>query len=62
MSDNKENIEELIKIETQKRLEEMEDPSYVFPETINKVDVVSIIVMISISILLIVLCMLGVIR
>jgi hypothetical protein len=56
-----ESIEEMIYAETEKRLKTMEDPSYEFPKRIGKWDVVGIVAGVSVSILLIILCMTGVI-
>ena len=61
MSSNSENIELLIKEETEKRLEEMASGSYEFPKKISKVDVIIMGVMITVSMALIILCMTGVI-
>ena len=55
------SIEKIISEETKKRLEIMEQPDYVFPEKMKKSDIVGIIAGVSGSILLIVLCMIGVI-
>ena len=58
---SEENIEVLIKQETAKRLEEMQDSSYEFPKKIGKGDVIGISVAVGVSLLLIILCMTGVI-
>lgn len=55
-------VEELIYIETERRLELMEQAAYEFPRTIGKGDVLVIIVSIAVCILLIALCMIGVIQ
>ncbi|AET68015.1 hypothetical protein Desor_2444 [Desulfosporosinus orientis DSM 765] len=55
-------IEELIYNETKRRLELMEQADYEFPKTIGKGDVLAIIVSITVCILLIALCMIGVIQ
>ncbi len=55
------SIEELIYEETDQRLKEMSDPEYQFPEKADMKDVIGIIVAAGISVLLIVLCMVGVI-
>ena len=54
-------IEELIYEETDKRLKEMSAPDYKFPEQADKWDLVGIVAAGSISLVLIVLCMTGVI-
>ncbi len=59
---SEENIEVLIQEETAKRLNEMSDPSYEFPKKIGKGDVIGIVVGAVISLVLIVLCMVGVIN
>jgi len=56
-----ESIQEMIDAETKKRLEIMESPDYEFPKRIGKADVIGIIAGVSVSILLIILCMTGVI-
>ena len=48
--------------ETEKRLEQMSQKDYVFPEKITKADITTIIAMAVISGILIILCMTGVIR
>ena len=57
-----ESVETVIYEETKKRLKEMSDPSYVFPKKANKKDAYAIIAGISISLILIILCMTGVIN
>lgn len=57
----KKNIEELIYVETEKRLDIMASDNYEYPKKVNKVDFLLIIIMILISILFIILCMTGVI-
>lgn len=57
----KESIENLIYEETERRLRIMEDPGYQFPRQATRLDAGLIALMIGSSILLIVLCMLGVI-
>ena len=59
---SEENIEVLIKEETSKRLAEMQEESYEFPQKIGRADVIGIVAGCAVSIILIVLCMLGVIR
>lgn len=54
-------IERIIEEETEARLTEMEQPGYVFPETIDKRDWTAIVVAIAVSLVLIGLCMVGVI-
>lgn len=56
------SLEELISSETEKRLNEMEQPDYEFPKKINKVDVIIMIAGIIVSAVLIALCMTGVIQ
>jgi len=56
-----ENIGELIKEETERRLQIMEKPDYQWPKKATKVDAAFIIAGIAVSIVLIALCMLGVI-
>ena len=56
-----ESIEKLIYEETDLRLKEMEAKDYVFPRRADKMDVLGIIVAIGISVMLIILCMIGVI-
>ena len=55
-------IEELIYEETDQRLKQMGAPDYVFPEKINRADIIGIVASVGISLLLIVLCMTGVIN
>jgi len=55
------SIEQMIYDETEKRLAEMEKPDYEFPKRIGVGDVIGIVASISISIVLIILCMVGVI-
>jgi len=55
-------IEELIYEETEKRLEEMQDPAYEYPKRITKGDVIGIISLIVVSLTLIISCMMGVIK
>ena len=62
MRSNSENIELLIKEETEKRLEEMGSEDYEFPKKITKADVIVISLMIAVSMVFIVLCMTGVIE
>lgn len=54
-------IEELIYEETDQRLKEMASPDYPWPRKADKKDAIAIITGISISLLLIILCMTGVI-
>jgi len=54
-------IEELIYGETDKRLIEMSAPDYRFPEKADKWDLVGILAVSGISLILIILCMVGVI-
>lgn len=54
-------IEELIYDETKQRLEEMKAPDYKFPEKADKNDAIGIIVAVGCSLLLILLCAMGVI-
>lgn len=56
------SIEELIKEETSRRLAIMEKDDYVFPEKINGADVAVIVGCIAVSLVLIILCMVGVIQ
>ena len=55
------SIEELIYEETDQRLKEMSTPDYPWPKKADWRDAIAIIAGISISLLLIVLCMAGVI-
>lgn len=56
------SIEQLIYQETEERLNEMQSDSYEFPKQITRVDVVCMIVGAAVSVVMIVLCMLGVIK
>ena len=56
------NLEELIYEETKKRLDIMESKEYKFPEKISKTDSYIIISIITLSLLLIVLCIVEVIK
>ena len=56
------SIDELIYEETDSRLKEMSAPDYVFPQKADKKDVIGIVVLSVASILLIILCMVGVIK
>lgn len=56
------SIMEEMYLETERRLKQMEEKEYEFPERIRKVDIMAIIAMIAVSGLLIALCMTGVIR
>lgn len=55
------SVEEIIYVETKKRLKEMSKKSYSFPNTIQKTDVFLIVTLIVVSLILILLCMIGVI-
>lgn len=55
------SLDELIDSETEKRLNEMEQPGYEFPARIGRADVAAIIGLVAVSLILIVLCMTGVI-
>ncbi len=55
------SLKELIDSETEKRLNEMEQPGYEFPARIGRGDVAAIIGLVAGSLILIVLCMTGVI-
>ena len=55
------SIEELIYEETDQRLKEMAAPDYPWPRKADKKDAIAIVAGISISLLLIILCMTGVI-
>ena len=55
------SIEELIYEETDQRLKEMASPGYQFPQKADRKDMIGIVVGIVASLLLIVLCMVGVI-
>ncbi len=59
--DNEKSIEQMIYDETEKRLAVMESPDYVFPKKITKADVIGIVASVAVSMVLIVLCMVGVI-
>lgn len=48
--------------ETKKRLDEMERKDYEFPEKIGGADIAVIVAMITVSIVLTALCMIGVIK
>lgn len=54
-------IEELIYEETDQRLQEMAKPDYPWPRKADKNDAIAIVVGIGVSLLLIILCMMGVI-
>lgn len=56
------SIEELIYEETDERLKKMASPGYVFPEKIDKKDVMGIVLTIGVCVVLIILCMMGVIE
>lgn len=55
------DIGRIIDEETEKRLVEMQDPNYEWPEKADKKDAIAIVLLIVICIVLIVLCMTGVI-
>jgi len=55
------SIEELIYEETDQRLKEMAVPDYHFPKKADKNDAIAIVAGIGISLILIILCMMGVI-
>ena len=55
------SIEELIYEETDQRLKEMAAPGYQFPKKADMADVIGIVAGICVSLMLIVLCMMGVI-
>ena len=57
----KKNLDELIYEETALRLSTMESKEYIFPNKATKSDFIIIALAITISIILIALCMLGVI-
>lgn len=59
--EREDDIGDLIYAETEKRLDEMEQPDYEWPARIGKVDWMLIIAGIVVSIVFIVLCMTGVI-
>lgn len=54
-----ESIEKMIYSETESRLKEMEKPDYVFPKKADFIDAIGIIAFVTISIVLVVLCMVG---
>ena len=56
------SIMEEMYLETERRLKQMEEKGYEFPEKIKKADVAAIAAMVAVSGILIVLCMAGVIR
>lgn len=58
---NELSLEEMLYTETKKRLEEMQKPDYVFPEKMGKGDFVAIGAMACVSLVLVVLCLVGVI-
>lgn len=60
--DNEVSIEQMIYDETEKRLAEMQKPDYVFPKKITKADIIGIAISVAVSVVLIVLCMVGVIK
>ena len=60
--DNEVSIEQMIYDETEKRLAVMQSPDYVFPKKITKADIIGIVSSVAVSIVLIVLCMIGVIK
>ena len=53
------SIEDLISEETEKRLKEMGDTSYVFPPKASKADYIGIALCVLICLILIILCMTG---
>lgn len=55
------SIEELIYEETEKRLQEMAAPDYVFPEKADRKDLIGIVAAAGLCLCLIILCMTGVI-
>ena len=55
------SIEEVIAEETERRLAEMSAPDYQFPEKADRIDAVSIVILVGFSAILILLCMTGVI-
>lgn len=57
----KDSLEQLIYDETEKRLNEMEQPDYEFPKRMSKADYAVIVGAIVVCTLLIALCMVGVI-
>lgn len=58
---SQESIEKMIHAETKKRLRIMEEPAYEFPEKAGRWDVLGIVTAIGVSVVLIILCMMGVI-
>ena len=55
------SIEELLRVETEARLKEMGKPDYEFPAKVTQTDFAIMIAGGLVSVLLIILCMLGVI-
>lgn len=55
------SIEEIIREETEQRLNEMSSPEYHFPKKADKKDVIGIIIASAVCLALIILCMTGVI-
>ena len=62
MNKKNDSIMEELYAETEKRLEQMQQNDYEFPEKIANIDIAVIITMVVISGILITLCMTGVIR
>ncbi len=62
MNMKNDSIMEELYAETEKRLEQMQQNDYEFPEKIANIDIAVIITMVVISGILITLCMTGVIR
>ncbi len=62
MNMKNDSIMEELYAETEKRLEQMRQKDYEFPEKISNIDIAVIITMVVISGILITLCMTGVIR
>ncbi len=58
---SQESIEKVIYDETKKRLEIMEKDDYEFPKQIGRGDVIAIVGAVAVSLVLIILCMMGVI-
>lgn len=56
-----ESIEKMIYDETERRLAIMEKPDYEFPSKSGKLDVIGIVISIVASLILLILCMMGVI-
>ena len=56
------SIMEEMYLETERRLKQMEQKEYEFPEKIKKPDVAAIVMMVAVSGILIILCKVGVIR